>query len=149
MLSRKNEMNEGTALPIEWLEQVKKILIDTYSRECVAADKAFHVYGETHPNEFLLIISLFDQDAADQSWTSIFLSSDLDEQTKYQKTLDGLIDASGMILDNYFSNINIDQEWDEPNDMWTQASFKSSSFYYKVNRENIGLTLKANALLNN
>jgi hypothetical protein len=49
----------------------------------------------------------------------------------------------GLFFDEIFSN----EEWDEFEPNWQEVSYKHETYFFKLSRENINLTLEANRLL--
>jgi len=143
MLARLEHAVEGADLPDEWKEELQDILESTYQDQRIAQNKNFFVYGKIYSNELLLIVSLYSKDDPTAIPTSCFLSADMQEKSPARKILNALVDATGIFLDSYFQ----DENWDEYQVQWTKEETKKVSFYYKVTRENIPLTLEANELL--
>ena len=143
MLARLEHLEEGADLPEDWKEDLQAILESTYQDQMAVQNKEFFVYGKIYSNELLLIISLYTKDDPTAIPTSCFLSADMQEKSPAKKILNALVDATGLFLDSYFQ----DENWDQYQVQWTKEETKKVSFFYKVTRENIPLTLEANELL--
>ena len=62
--------------------------------------------------------------------------------------MDNMFDCAGVFFDQYFAKEeNIDEIWDDYNLDWDETEFNKEKLFYKVTRENIGLSMEANALL--
>ena len=143
MLSRKNHEEAGTNLPSEWIAQVLETLNKVYLKELSVRSKKFEAFGKTFPDEMLLIVSLLDQDTESSIPTTIMISVDLFSQKKIANTINNLIDSIGIFYDQYFN----DESWNSYVLNWTESDYKNTTFYYKITRENMSLTLAADELL--
>lgn len=145
MLSRKEQLKPGILLPEEWRQKVENVLYSVYQEQCDDRHKTFQVHGITYPDEFYLAVGLLNQDQLEIAPVSYIISMDLDEKNNDpEKYLDGLIDSMGIFFDQYFA----DENWNEFVSNWTEATYKKLKFFYKVSRENVALTIQAEALLN-
>ena len=78
----------------------------------------------------------------------MFVSSDLDEKTDTSKIMDTMFDSAGVFFDSYFAREEeIDEIWDEYVLDWEESEFGSDKIFYKVTRENVGLSMEADRLL--
>ena len=60
-----------------------------------------------------------------------------------------MFDSAGVFFDSYFATEeNIDEIWDDYVLDWEETEFGSDKLFYKVTRENVGLSMQADALLN-
>jgi len=137
----------GTQLPNEWANQFKQTLLKIYGDKCLKDDKTFEIYAFTYPEEVLLIVSYvsFDKYTAP---TTLFLSTDLNNQSKPEKTLDALCDTVGVFFDHYFgSESSNDEIFDEYIHEWSEEEISGYKIFYKINRENIALSIEASKLL--
>lgn len=145
MLSRKEQTQAGILLPEAWRQKVENVLYSVYQEQCDNRQKSFQVHGLTYPNELYLAVGLLNQDQLEFAPVSYIVSMDLEEKNKDpEKYLDGLIDSMGVFFDSYFA----DENWNDYVSNWTEASYKDLKFFYKVSRENVALTIQAEALLN-
>ncbi len=133
-------------LPEKWRQELKQSLLKVYGDQCLKDDKTFDVYGFTYPNELLIIASYVGMDQGTIPIT-IFLSADINQKSDPKKLFDSLLDNIAIFFDQYFQNIN-NEEWDEFVYEWQEEVINRQTFYYKVTRENISLTLEAEKLLN-
>lgn len=131
-------------LPNEWADSVLELLQDTYRNELVDASKVFEIYGQLYKGEVLVIASLVDATNEAAPATTYFASMDLADDADHTKLLEGLVDSIGAFFDQFFA----DSEWNDYQDMWKEEQFKGTKIYCKVTRENVGLSIKADRLLN-
>lgn len=131
-------------LPIEWLEEVTKTLNEAYSQNCEKENRFFEVYGESYEKEFVVVVSFLHNTDQMAAPTTLFIAHDIVEDSKKFKTvLANLLNLIGLVFDDIFATEN----WSEFSTIWTENKYKDNQFYYKVTRENISLTLQAEALL--
>ncbi len=131
-------------LPNEWADSVLELLQDTYRNELFDANKVFEIYGRLYKGEVLVMASLVDTSNDAAAATTYFASMDLEENGDHTKLLEGLVDSIGAFFDQFFA----DENWDDYQDMWKEETFKGTTLYCKVTRENVGLTIQADRLLN-
>lgn len=142
MLSRYVQEKSGISFPTEWTQQFQAILSQTYESDLTKHAIKISVYAIGYSNEILLIVTLADsEDRAIP--VSYFASCDLNEKKAPLTQLKILADSVGIFLDQYFA----EEDWNDFIDIWTDAELKDLKFYYKVVRENVGLTLEADRLL--
>ncbi|MCF8059464.1 MAG: hypothetical protein K9K67_09220 [Bacteriovoracaceae bacterium] len=145
MLSRKEQLKPGSILPAKWAEKVESVLYGVYKDQCVQQNKTFQVHGLTYPDELFLAVGLFNPKELLMAPVTYVISMDLDDKNQDPgKYLDTLIDSMGIFFDSYFA----DSDWNDYISNWTEAKYKDLEFQYKVSRENIALSIKAEALLN-
>lgn len=133
-------------LPEKWRQELKQSLLNVYGDHCLKNDKTFEVYAYTFPNELLIIASFVGMNPSIIPIT-LFLSADLNQKTDPKNLFDSLLDNIAVFFDQYFQNIN-NEDWDEYVYEWQEEVVNRQTFYYKVTRENIALTLEAERLLN-
>lgn len=144
-LEEDSDLKATKTLPNEWLEEFTKTLNEVYHERLKATDRFFDVYGEIYEKEFVVIVSYLHAKEQAISPISLFVSHDNQEDSKkFKKTLKDLVDFCGVVFDDIFAT----PDWNEFNSNWTENIYKNSTFYYKLTRENISLTLQAEALLN-
>lgn len=151
MLSRLNHDTPAVYFPDQWADELKQILLNTYGENCIDSERTFEVYGFSYPTEALMIISYVGLDKFETPVT-LFLSSDLNEKTDIKKIMNIMFDASGMFFDDYFAKMNAiagneDEIFDDYITTWSEAEFSKSNIFYKISRENVGLTIQTNILL--
>lgn len=143
MLSRK-----GTPflinLPNEWVDKVTELLQDSYRQQLAEDAKIFEVYGKLYKGEVLVIASLINPNDEFAIPTTYSVSMDLEDGQDHTKVLDSLVDSVGAFFDTFFAT----KDWMDYQDQWQSEKFKDLDIFYKINRENIGLTIKADQLLN-
>ncbi len=147
MFSRNDHETQAVLFPKEWGESLKQILLNIYGEHCIKDEKTFEVYGFSYPTEALMIISYAGLDKYEAPVT-LFVSSDLDEKTDTDKIMDTMFDSAGVFFDSYFARAEDEDEiWDEYVLDWEESEFGSDKIFYKVTRENVGLSMQADLLL--
>jgi hypothetical protein len=147
MFSRLEHESAAVLFPKEWGEGLKQILLNIYGDKCLKDDKTFEVYGFSYPTEAVMIVSYVGMDKYTTPIT-LFLSAKLSEETKNDDTINDMFDSVGIFFDSYFSQADTQDEiWDEYVLDWDETKFGQLAFFYKVTRENIGLTMQADLLL--
>lgn len=150
MFSRLEHQTPPVYFPDEWTKELKQILLNTYGEKCIDNDATFEVYAFSYPTEALLIISYAPLDK-NLSPVTIFLSSDLNDKTNSKTITNDMFDASGIFFDQFFTQLDSlkdqDEIWDDYVFEWDEVDFTNSKFFYKISRENVGLTIQANILL--
>jgi hypothetical protein len=141
MLSRKDRTEKAREIPLEWLEQAKKVLSENYLEFIKDSDFSFQTFGEIYPDECCLALCLVNR--VTENSVSLILSLDIDSNKFEASDLNNLLDASSLFFDQYFNT----KDWDEYEPSWGEEEFKNKKFFSKVSRENIGLTLQAEKLL--
>ncbi|OIQ19105.1 MAG: hypothetical protein BM556_07420 [Bacteriovorax sp. MedPE-SWde] len=131
-------------LPIEWVDKVTELLQDSYRQQLVDEGRVFEVYGKIYKGEVLVIASLVNPTEEFAIATTYFVSMDLEDGQDHTKLLDSLVDSIGAFFDVFFAT----KDWMDYQDQWQSEKFKDLDIFYKINRENIGLTIKADQLLN-
>jgi hypothetical protein len=145
MLSRKDQSKPGILLPEAWRTKIEDVLYKVYKEQCDGQGKAFQVHGLTYPDEFFLAVGLYNPNRLEEAPVSYIVSMDLDEKNNDpEKVLDTIIDSMGVFFDTYFADL----EWNDYISVWTEATYKDISFHYIISRENVALTIQAEALLN-
>lgn len=147
MIARKREqLSEAYVFPEKWCSELKKVFDQTYQQQCSSLNKAFEVFAFSFPDELLLCISLLDQQVELSAPVTYKASLDLTEAEQDQeKIMANLIDSAAIFFDSYFKSGDNEDTYCP---VWSETEFLKQKFYYQVSRENIGLTLKADHLLN-
>lgn len=151
MFSRLDHDIPAVLFPKDWAESLKQILLNIYGDKCLKDDKTFEVYGFSYPNEVLMIVSYVGLDKNILPLT-LFVSSDLTNETKTDEIQDDMFDFAGVFLDEYFAKTehsDEDEIFEEFVLDWDEVEFNKKNFFVKVSRENIALTMAADALLGN
>ena len=144
MLGRHEESTQSKPLPQDWQEGFISALNETYPDHSEKDGRFFDVYGALYESEFVVIVSYIHKADPLASPITIFLSHDLISDKKLmKKSLKNVVDLVGEILDDIFATEN----WSDYCVNWTENHFQGDTFYYKITRENISLTLQANELL--
>ena len=148
MFSRLDHDVAAVLFPKDWAESLKQILLNIYGDKCLKEDKTFEVYGFSYPNEALLIISYAGLDKFEAPVT-LFVSADLVNETDTDKIMDTMFDSAGVFFDTYFAHLENNEEeiWDDYVLDWDETEFSNQKIFYKVTRENVGLSMQADLLL--
>ncbi len=146
MLARKSTWKSGKGASPDWLEGLGRLLNETYKSQCDQNGRYLDVYGQVYPSELLLVVTYLSEKEPTDTPISCFLSCE-PEQIADEKSLietqKNYIDLVGLFFDEIFAQ----EDWDEFEPSWQEVSYKNQTYYYKISRENIALTLKANELL--
>ena len=143
MLSRKEHEQKATHLPEEWRKKVRELLNSTYGNKFDKEKNEFAVFGMTFPAEVVLAVSLVNKKDDNAAPVTYHVSTDLNEKIKADKVVDNLVDSVGIFFDSYFEDPN----WNDFFSKWEETEFKGIKIYYKISRENVGLTLLADQIL--
>jgi hypothetical protein len=149
MFSRLEHDIPAVLFPQDWAESLKQILLNIYGDKCLSDNKTFEVYGFSYPGEVIMIVSYVGMDKF-ISPISFFVSADLNETTKTSEIQDDMFDFVGVFFDAYFAHSESDNDeiWDDYILDWEETEFNGKQFFTKVTRENIGLSIEADLLLN-
>lgn len=141
MFSRKHPDKKGLELPLDWKEKSEISFNKRF--EAFQKDYEFHIYGEIHGDEIVLIISGIKR-SLELSPISFFISSDIKENQEHsEKLLQTMLDIAELFFEEYFNTNN----WSDYHDRWLETEKGGESFLYKITRENVYLSLEANKLL--
>jgi hypothetical protein len=144
MFGRYETDKSGAALPVDWTEGLIRALTENYYAQSEKDNRFFDVFGRIFEKEFLLIASYVHHEDQLKSPISIVISCDIiADQKKFQTALSEMVDLLGHIFDDIFAT----QDWNGYIQNWTENTYKTNTFYYKITRENIALTLQANEIL--
>jgi hypothetical protein len=147
MFSRLEHESLPVLFPKDWAEGLKQILLNIYGDKCIKDEKTFEIYGFSYPSEVLMIVSFVGLDKFTTPVT-LFLSANLNEKSKTDEMINDMFDSVGVFFDAYFSKSeDKDEIWDDYVHEWEETEFAKLKFYYKVTRENIGLSMEADRLL--
>ncbi len=146
MLARKKTSKNGKSVPQDWLESLSRLLNETYKTECKNNERYFDVYGQIYQEELLVVVSYLSEKAEAETPITCFLSCETDQMSseeKVKQTQKGYVEVVSLLFDEIFSN----SEWHEFEPIWQDVTHKQQTYFYKITRENINLTLEANKLL--
>ncbi len=149
MFSRLDHDIPAVLFPKDWAESLKQILLNIYGDKCLKDDKTFEVYGFSYPNEVLMIVSYVGLDKNVLPLT-LSVSADLTSETKTNEIQNDMFDFVGVFFDEYFAKTehsDEDEIFEEFVLDWDEVEFNQKNFFVKINRENIALTMAADALL--
>lgn len=130
-------------LPTEWSLSVSELLNTNYQNQISSLDKTFQVYGKLYHGELVIIATLVNEKRETDIPTSYFVSMDLADGQDYSKYLSTLVDSIGEFFETYFAT----PDWMDYIDLWTDETYKDVKLFYKINRENIALSIRAEQLL--
>ncbi len=136
----------GEPLPRDWAESLAGLLNETYAAQCVARSRAFDVYGRVYPEELLVMVSFWDKNSPHEAPLTFSLScdpGDIATPAKVKETQELYVEITGRFFDEVFAS----EEWDEWEPQWQEVRLKGYTFWYKMTRENVALTLEADRLL--
>lgn len=131
-------------LPKEWSESITELLNTNYANYLTQSGKTFMVWGKLYHGELVVIASLLNPSMETDIPTTYFVSIDLSDGQDHTKYLDNLVDSIGDFYEIFFSDPN----WMDYLDHWVEEDYKGVNLFYKTNRENIALSIKAEQLLN-
>jgi hypothetical protein len=150
MFSRQDHEIKPVLFPKEWGDGLKQILLNIYGEQAIKEDKTFEVYGFSWPTEVLLIVSYIGLDKFEAP-VSLFISADLDEKSNTDKMVNEMFDSAGVFFDSYFAaQKNLEESgeiFDDYIHEWDETDFHNQKLFYRVTRENVGLTMQADLLL--
>lgn len=145
MFSRKSQIKSGKTLPTEWIQNIEKILAETYKKELTPFNKKIFIAGFSYSDEVWIAFSLISsKEELDTLPVSYVVSADLKEGTLPDKLIDSIVDSSGVFFDSYFNS----KDWSEYQSQWTEIAVKNQKIFYTVTRENIEISIKTEQLLN-
>ena len=142
-LSRKEQAKEGVSFPQEWAKKIEETLFTLYQDHCEREKQSFELHGFTYPNEVVLTASYLNKKCLNKLPVTYVASVDFQEGKAPQKLMALLVDSIGLFFDSFFAN----REEAEYLSLWNKASLREQTFYYKVTREMISLTLEANRIM--
>lgn len=142
MFARKDQEGVGKSIPLEWQEDVQKLLALNFEENLKGKKYFFDTHGRIFQDELLLVISLAPDDPA-LTPVTCFLSMDNPTEKTVKKFLDSMLNFAGDFFESYFD----DNDWNDYSPRWLEVEYQGNTLYYKVTRENIALTLKAEELL--
>lgn len=147
MFSRKSNAKDPKNFPADWIEGFSRLLNSTYKADCTKNQRYFDVFGQIYPEELLVVISYLSDTDPSITPITLFLSCEtaqMDTEEKVKATQQNFIDLSGLFFDEILKKDEDVVEF-EPN--WQEVTHNKETYFYKITRENIILTLKANELL--
>lgn len=146
MFARKPTPSPGAPLPADWTESVARLLNETYATECEKRGRYFDVYGRAYPEELLVTASFAPEDRSYGPAVTCFLSCDSTEMSDpatAKKTQAAYVELLGLFYDEILAG----PEWDEWEPLWQEVEHGGRTYFYKLSRENMGLTFEADRLL--
>ena len=147
MFTRKSKTSTAKNFPAEWIEGFSRLLNNTYKSDCTKNKRYFDVFGQIHPEELLVVVSYLSE--VDESLTpvTLFLSCDtqhMSSEEKVKETQKNYIELAGLFFDEI---LNKGDEAIDFEPTWQEVTHNKETYFYKLTRENINLTLRANELL--
>ncbi len=146
MIARKPTPSPGAPIPADWTESVARLLNETYADECKKRDRYFDVYGRVFPEELLVVASFAPENRPHESAVTCFLSCDaaeMQDPATVKKTQAAFVELLGLFYDEILAV----PEWDEWEPLWQEVEHAGKTYFYRLSRENFGLTLEADRLL--
>lgn len=147
MFTRKSKTSTAQSFPADWIESFSRLLNSTYKSDCTKNKRYFDVFGQIHPEELLVVVSYLSEVDESISPVTLFLSCEshqMDSVEKVKKTQENYIELAGLFFDEI---LNKGEEAIEFEPVWQEVNHNKETYFYKLTRENINLTLKANELL--
>ena len=145
MFSRKEREKLGSPLPDKWISEVSSLFKDVYGVELSRHSRRFFIAALAYPDELWAAFSLVPHGSGGLPVTYA-VSVDLGPQSEPKKVLDSLLDGAGVFFDGYFGADGGESGGYEPD--WIEAEHRGRRFFYRVTREDVALSLQAEALLN-
>jgi len=146
MFARKTGSKNGKSIPEDWLISLGILLNESYHDECVKHGRTFDVYGQIYAEELILAVSWLSEKDEYIAPITCFLSCEPDQMRddkKVKSTQQNFIDVVGIFFDEIFAS----EEWAEFEPNWQEVIYKEETYFFKLSRENVRLTLEANKLL--
>lgn len=152
ILARKTTSTDYRPIPLEAKEQITNLLTEAYEDLLTGGQKIIDVYGLIYAEEFLLALTVMDQEGRSLIPRSLLLSVDFDQtKSDFQDLLPILLEGCDAFLGqalNWSDEDLFNEESESPYlGLWTEESVKNTTIYSKVTRENIALTLMADEIL--
>ena len=145
MFARKITNARGRELQQEWIQQVQGVLDEAYDDLRQKEKRYIKAYGYIYEDEILLVICFRKGSEFEGSPISFFISVDYQRSQKDEKLLKGLLDFSGKLIDDTLQRLN--SVTDVYSAHWEEHEYNKQKYYFKVSRENVELSLKADLIL--
>jgi hypothetical protein len=146
MFSRVKHDETGLPLPQDWSDALVLLLNETYEKECAERTSVFDIHGIIYPKELIAIVSLVDEKDPNKLPIACFIScnaEDVANDKAVKETQKNYIDLFSLLFDEIFQN----QDWNDYEILWQEIQYKNKTYFYKITRENIALSLEASKLL--
>jgi hypothetical protein len=143
MLSRKGHEKATYSFPEVWTDGLMAAMQNLFEEQLKEHNKQFAIFAEAYPDEVLLMASLLDTKDQFAAPVTLFISNDLSKKDDAEELLNSMVDTVGIVFNEYFSSPDEIEYFDD----WNPIELKKLKAYYKINRENVGLTIMANKLL--
>jgi hypothetical protein len=143
MLSRKGHEKATYSFPEVWTDQLMTAMQNLFEEQLKEHNKQFAIFAEAFPDEVLLMASLLDTKDQFAAPVTLFISHDLNIKEDAEEILNSMVDTIGIVFNEYFASPDDIEYFDD----WNPIELKKFKAHYKINRENIGLTIMANKLL--
>lgn len=144
MYSRDLTNEKHVLIPGKDLSRFKKAVEEAYTEYFIQRSLDFELHGFLYPKEFVLNICIFSPKDLNITPTSLFCSVDLKDESPSEKIINTIVDYIGIFLDEFFQ---VDS-WEDYFQRWESEDFKGQKLHYRITRENVILSLKAEELLN-
>ena len=146
MLSRKEQTHKPNFFPKKWTVEVKNILDGLYKAQCDSRNLYIEVCAISYPNELVLSVSLLDKNNDLLIPVTYMASTDLEKSENPEDLLNLLVDSIGFFFENFFISEGTEDESIYSSD-WEPSKVKDKEFFYKITRENVGISIMADAIL--
>jgi hypothetical protein len=134
----------------EWLDTTTLLFNRRYEKECEGDTqtpaRVFQTYGFIYEHEWVAVLSWCPVDLHEGSPISCFLSAPkelFDTPAKTNSLQAKCLELWGL----FFDEIALNPDWDEWEFSWQEVEHENWTLWYKITRENVALSLEAEALL--
>ncbi len=146
MLNRLPSEKSPQPLPLEWTESLSRLFNEHYEKKLKKEKTYFDVFGQIYPEELLVIFSYLPEDLQNGRTITLFLSCDptqMKSEKLVKETQENYLEIAGLFFDEIFAT----KDWNEYEVNWQEVTHKNQTYYFKLTRENVGLSLEADKLL--
>lgn len=145
MLSRKLREQKGSEIPPVWVKNAIELLNENFANDKKQrAQYEFQIFGEIYDDEIILAVSWIHSENNNVIPTTFHSSCDINTNSKPEKVLDILLEATANFFDTFFAQ----DHFLDYSTKFESESFKNTEVFYKITRENIGLSYLADKILN-
>ncbi|MCB9091874.1 MAG: hypothetical protein H6621_02905 [Halobacteriovoraceae bacterium] len=143
MFSRKSANSSGASFPEKWQDKTSLNFNEYFQGKYKLENYFFQAFGYIYESEITIILSLIPKETSMSSIT-LFISKEVDSKlknnpAKLEKIKDTILDIQGIIFDEVLKDLeNVPYSHE-----WIDYTYKKEKYHYKLTRENVELTLKA------
>ena len=147
MLSRKMTNQTPSIIPQSWLDEVNSVLNETYQQQCLSLSTEIETFGEIYTDELAVAFSLVYKHNKLGKAITLFTSTDINSESNPKEILDHILDSSSEFFDLILNDDLNNNNEEIYQSLWSQTKFEKDNFFYKISRENLITTMKANEFL--